>query len=115
MGIGGKVPALAQDVNAPKGKKNQPFDFNFIKIIIKRSSNDKEKKEVFLDRNWVQKRNNVPHFANVIKNVDKNEGVEITMNCNKAAFNWLMDFVSIKSNTADHLDRVIEENGYITN
>lgn len=103
-----------QDLGAPK-KKNQPFDFNYIKIIIKRSSTDKEKKEVFLDRKWVQKRNNVPHFANVIKNVDKNEGVEITMNCNKAAFNWLMDFVAIKSNTFDHIERFSEENGYISN
>ena len=70
---------------------------------------------MFLDRKWVQKRNNVPHFANVIKNVDKNEGVEITMNCNKAAINWLMDFVAIKSNTFDHIERFSEENGYISN
>lgn len=98
----------------PKPKKGQPFDFNFIKILIKRGNSDKDKKEVFLDRHWVQKNNNVPHFANVISNVDGTEGVEITMNCNKAAFTWLMDFVRIKSNAADHIEQVVKENGYIT-
>lgn len=112
--VGGKVPQLAADANMPKPKKGQPFDFNFIKILIKRGNSDKDKKEVFLDRHWVQKNNNVPHFANVIKNVDGGEGVEITMNCNKAAFTWLMDFVRIKSNAADHMEQVVQENGFIT-
>ena len=73
-------------------------------------------KEILLEREWLKKNSEaIPHFSEVISKVKETEGVEITMNCNKAAFNWLMDFVSIKSNTADHLDRVIEENGYITN
>ena len=52
---------------------------------------------MFIDRAWVQKNNNIPHFSNVIKNVDKNEGVEITMNCNSDAFKWIIDFVKIKT------------------
>ena len=50
----------------------------------------------------------------MINNVDGTEGVEITMNCNKAAFTWLMDFVRIKSNAADHIERVVKDNGFIT-
>jgi len=57
------VPALA---NATKA----PFDFNFIKILIKKSS-DKETQEVLLDRHWVTKNNTIPHFSNVIKGVNK--------------------------------------------
>jgi len=58
-----------------------------------------------LSRAWVCKNNNIPHFANVIKNVEKTEGVEITMNCNAIAFHWIIDFVRIKT---DHDDRVEE-------
>jgi len=50
-----------------------------------------------LERDWVIKNNTIPHFANVIKNVDKNEGVEITMNCNASAFDWIIEFVKIKT------------------
>jgi hypothetical protein len=112
--VGGKVPQLASDATVPKPKKGQPFDFNFIKILIKRGNSDKDKKEVFLDRRWVQKNNNVPHFANVIRGVDGAEGVEITMNCNKAAFSWLMAFVRVKSSAADHVEEVERDNGGIT-
>lgn len=59
---------------------------------------------MFIDRKWVQKNNNVPHFANVIKNVDRNEGVEITMNCNADAFSWIMDFVKIKTDGDDAIE-----------
>jgi hypothetical protein len=51
------------------------------------------------------KNNNVPHFANVIKNVDIKEGVEITMNCNSDAFGWIIDFVKLKTDGDD----IIEE------
>jgi hypothetical protein len=64
--------------------------------LIKKS-NEKECKEVLLERDWVIKNNTIPHFANVIKNVDKNEGVEITMNCNASAFDWIIEFVKIKT------------------
>lgn len=73
--------------------------------MIKRGSNsDKEAQEVFLEREWVQKDNCIPHFANVIKNVDKHEGVEITMNCNSGAFHWIIAFVKIKTNMDDELE-----------
>jgi hypothetical protein len=59
-----------------------------------------------LDRAWVQKDNTIPHFANVIKNVDKNEGVEITMNCNSGAFHWIIEFVKIKTTMDDEIDKI---------
>ena len=89
-------------------KKDAPFDFNFIKVLIKKSS-DKEATEVLLERAWVSKRNNIPHFANVIRNVDPKEGVEITMNCNRKAFSWIIDYVKIKTNGEDELDRISSE------
>jgi len=50
--------------------------------LVSRGKDDTDIKEVFLERAWVTKNNNIPHFASVIKNVDPNEGVEITMSCN---------------------------------
>lgn len=50
----------------------------------------------------------------MIKDVDGTEGVEITMNCNKAAFTWLMDFVRIKSDAFDHIERTQRDNGFVT-
>lgn len=87
---------------APPQKTQQPFDFNYIKVIIKRSS-EKDTKEVYLQRSWVQKNNTIPHFSNVIKGVSDAEGVEITMNCNYEAFNWIISFVRIKT---DYLDEI---------
>jgi hypothetical protein len=60
----------------------------------------------------VQKNNNVPHFANVIKNVDANEGVEITMNCNPEAFAWIMDFVKIKTDGDDSISEMQANSDY---
>jgi hypothetical protein len=33
----------------------QPFDFKFIKIVVKKTSSEKDKdlKEIFLERDWV--------------------------------------------------------------
>jgi len=62
--------------------------------------------EIMIERDWVQKNNNVPHFAQVIKNVDPNEGVEITMNCNADAFRWIIDFVKIKTAADEELEDV---------
>ena len=94
--------------NGTVGKKKvlmvkKPFDFSTIKIII-RKHNDKEAKEVLLDRKWVVKNNNIPHFANVVKKVGKHEGVEITMSCNYLAFNWIIDFVKIKTKHDDEIE-----------
>ena len=82
------------------------FDFRFIKILIRKGSSEKEAKEVFLEREWVQRHNNIPHFANVIKSVDPSEGVEITMNCNADAFNWIVEFVKVKSKGDDRIDEL---------
>ena len=75
--------------------KSAPFDFKFIKILIKKQKDDTDIQEELLDRAWVTKNNNVPHFSNVIKNVDKYEGVEITINCSAEAFRWIIAFVKI--------------------
>jgi hypothetical protein len=83
--------------------KETPFDFSCIKVLIKKS-NDKESKEVLLNRDWVTRHDAVPHFAGVIKNVDKMEGVEITMNCNASAFEWLMAVVRIRTDCLDLIE-----------
>ena len=57
-----------------------------------------------MERHWVEKNNTIPHFANVIQSVDRQEGVEITMNCNRHAFQWIMDFVRIKTDGVDDLE-----------
>ena len=54
-----------------------------------------------LRRSWIQSKNVIPHFANVIKSVGPNEGVEITMNCNSEAFDWIIDLTKIKSNFSE--------------
>ena len=101
--VGKAVPKLNE-----KGKEKihdtPPFDFKFIKILI----NKKDKKtieEIMIDRAWVSKNNNVPHFANVVKTVDPSEGVEITMNCNSIAFHWIIEFVKVKSNGDDLIEK----------
>lgn len=114
--LGGKTAQVASGAGQPSPTKKpsgtkaaqkdeQPFDFKYIKIIIKRSSSEREAKEVLLDRAWVQKNDNIPHFANVIKGVDSNEGVEITMNCNKKAFEWIIDFVRVKTDGEEEVEK----------
>ena len=97
--VGKAVPKL-NDKGKEKINDVAPFDFKFIKIII----NKKDKKaieEIMIDRAWVSKNNNVPHFSNVVKTVDSTEGVEITMNCNSIAFHWIIEFVKLKSKGDD--------------
>lgn len=62
----------------------------------------------------MQKNNNIPHFANVIQSVDRNEGVEITMNCNADAFKWIIDFVRIKTDGDDKVEEVMLRDTYIS-
>ena len=81
-------------------------------MLIKKGKEDPQIKEVFIDRKWVLKNNNVPHFANVIKNVDINEGVEITMNCNCDAFGWIIDFVKIKTDGDDIIEEIRANSDY---
>ena len=74
---------------------------------MKKSGASKDSpQEVFLDRSWIKKHNAIPHFANVIKNVDDTEGVEITMNCNHAAFEWLVQMVRLKT---DEIEQIAKE------
>jgi hypothetical protein len=54
----------------------------------------------------------VPHFANVIKKVNQNEGVEITMNCNGDAFSWIMDFVKIKTDGDEIIEEMVANSDY---
>ena len=84
--------------------EGQPFDFKFIKVVVKKSNSEKEGKDIYIERDWVQKNNNIPHFANVIKSVSETEGVEITMNCNIDAFNWILAFVKIKTTHDDKME-----------
>lgn len=85
-------------------KKKKGFDFKYIKVLVSRGKDDTDIKEVFLERAWVTKNNNIPHFASVIKNVDPNEGVEITISCNKFAFDWIVEFVRFKSDYDDEIN-----------
>ena len=81
--------------------KSTKFDTRFIKVLLKTTSTqekDQKSKEVFLLRSWIQQGNIIPHFANVIKGVGPKEGVEITMNCNVEAFEWIIDLVKVKTN-----------------
>ena len=48
----------------------------------------------------------IPHFANVTRSVGENEGVEITMNCNEEAFDWIIEMVKLASNY--HLESDID-------
>ena len=48
----------------------------------------------------------IPHFAHVTRSVGENEGVEITMNCNEEAFDWIIEMVKLASNY--HLESDID-------
>lgn len=60
---------------------------------------------MLLPREWIEKSNAIPHFTKVIKNVQHSEGIEITMNCNTQAFEWIVEVTKIKHNQLDtHLN-----------
>lgn len=73
-------------------QSDQPFDFAKIKVVIKRP--DKEE-TIFLDRVWA--RDNIPHFTQVIKEVHKSEGIEITLTCNVDAFKFAIKYLEVKN------------------
>ena len=50
---GGKKTPAVLGQTTKKDKNGQPFDFGFIKILIKKGNNDKDSKEVFIERDWV--------------------------------------------------------------
>lgn len=62
-----KVPVLNQNHSTTLSNK-QPFDFRYIRVLIKKSS-DKDSQEIFLEREWVTRNNNIPHFCNVVNGV----------------------------------------------
>lgn len=70
--------------------KTPPFDFNKIKIVIKKSK-DKEPEVIFLDRKWSKA--NIPHFKSVIDGVKTQEGIEITLTCNLEAFQFCVKYL----------------------
>ena len=43
----------------------------------------------------------IPHIASVIKDGKYDEAVEITINCNIEAFNWIIDFLKAKDDYYD--------------
>ena len=76
-------PPPAMPPKSQQIKKEKPFNFEYIKVILNdKSGGDKGKKEVLLPRSWIEATNAVPHFTKVIRNVNSSEGIEITMNCN---------------------------------
>lgn len=61
---------------------------------------------MLLSRKWVLKNNNIPHFSNVIKSVKDTEGVEITMNCNFEAFEWIINVLKIKTDADEKMENL---------
>jgi hypothetical protein len=103
----------AKPLGLPKPKMGKPpmqkaatdhFNYKYVKILLKsqaKEGNEKNEKIVLLRRSWLQNNNVIPHFAAVIKTVGPNEGVEITMNCNAEAFDWIITITKIKSHFSD--------------
>ena len=90
-------PPPAMPPKSQQIKKEKPFNFEYIKVILNdKSGGDKGKKEVLLPRSWIEATNAVPHFTKVIRNVNSSEGIEITMNCNTQAFEWIIEVTKIK-------------------
>jgi hypothetical protein len=86
-------------VNKNSGK-TPPFDFNKIKIVIKKSK-DKEPEIIFLDRKWAK--THIPHFKQVIDGVKTQEGIEITLTCNLEAFNFCVRYLETEEKERDQL------------
>ena len=80
---------------APDERQDFPFDFSQIKVVIKRPDREEI---IFLDRIWA--RDNIPHFTQVIKDVHRSEGIEITLTCNVDAFKFAIKYLEIKNDPA---------------
>ena len=74
-------------------KTEKPFDFNNIKIILKKGKADSSMQVVLLDREWAYE--NIPHFRGVISSVKNNEGIEITLSCNPDAFHFAVEYLKL--------------------
>lgn len=66
----------------------KPFDFNKIKVIIKRKEDDKI---IYLDKKWTLV--NITHFKPLIDSVSEEEGIEITLTCNYEAFLYIIKYL----------------------
>ena len=69
--------------------QKKPFDFQKVKIIIKRGSLGDF--EIMLDKKWTLE--NIQHFKPVIDGVTDEEGIEITLTCNLEAFQYIIRFL----------------------
>lgn len=74
--------------------------------MIKRPKQD-ENETIFLDRQWAK--DNIPHFTGVITNVNKTEGIEITLTCNLEAFKFAIKYLEIKSDPVALKDLIDEK------
>ena len=84
----GKAKPAATQSNFPLVKK--PFDFQKVKVIIKRGKN-LDDSIVYLDKKWTL--DNIEHFKPVIDGVGDEEGIEITLTCNLEAFQFIIKFL----------------------
>ena len=73
-----------------KPKVVYPFDFNKIKVVIKRPKQE-DSETIYLDRKWASQK--IPHFTSVIQNVNSSEGIEITLTCNLDAFKFAVAYL----------------------
>ena len=73
--------------------KRKPFDFQNIKVIIKRGKQGDVK--IFLNRKWTLE--NIEHFRPVIEGVSEDEGIEITLTCNLEAFQFIVRYLQESS------------------
>ena len=69
--------------------ERKPFDFQKVKVIIKRGKLGD--KDIFLDKKWTLE--NIEHFRPVIDGVTDEEGIEITLTCNLEAFEFIIKFL----------------------
>tara|TARA_B110000285_G_C14992673_1_gene547135 strand:+ start:406 stop:714 length:309 start_codon:yes stop_codon:yes gene_type:complete len=94
-------------MNTREPKDQEDFNYKFIKVLLKTTNKEYPTgiREILLPRAWIQKKNMIPHFANVTRSVGENEGVEITMNCNEEAFDWIIEVVKMKSNYHEDQDK----------
>jgi hypothetical protein len=59
-----------------------------VKMTLKSSNDDQNGKLIILNKHWL--RRHIPHIREVISDVKDSEGVEITINCNVEAFQWII-------------------------
>ena len=87
--------------------QEKPFDFNLVKVVIKKG-NQGEDKEILLDKKWTYE--NIRHFRPVIEGVTNDEGIEITLTCNLEAFQFIVEF--LKTTEFSPRERLVEKVTY---